>query len=192
MTFVMVNPTRKPVGLKVLLDWALSSISLFALCDRIQAGEPTVSLESSVIEDAITDDDREHWSFQPLLRPSLPVVVDSEWPRTPMDLFVLSDWERKQLPIPQLASRNVVLRRLKFDLLGLPPTLDEIVAFEQDTAPGAYERQVDSMLASPAYGERWAQYWLDLARFAETDGFEHDRVRSNAWMYRQWVVDSLN
>ncbi len=173
-----------------LLQSGLSFILIGSLTSL--ATEPDSSRESNIAEVAITEDDREHWSFKPIAHPPLPVVIASEWPTTAVDLFVLKDRERKQLPTPTLANRNVILRRLKFDLLGLPPTPDEVLAFEQDPAPDAYERLVDSILASPAYGERWAQYWLDLARFAETDGFEHDRVRSGAWKYRQWVVDALN
>src|SRR5205814_5757700 len=79
-----------------------------------------------------------------------------------------------------------------FDLLGLPPTPDELVAFEMEPSPDAYERLVDRLLASPAFGERYAQHWLDLARFAETDGYEHDKVRAQAWRYRDWVIAALN
>ena len=89
-------------------------------------------------------------------------------------------------------SRPTLLRRLSFDLTGLPPTPEELAAFESDKPPDAYERLVDRLLACPAYGERWAQHWLDLARFAETDGFEHDKVRPQAWKYRDWVIAALN
>jgi hypothetical protein len=143
-------------------------------------------------ENPILDSDREHWSFQPIKRPKLPKVEQVNWPQTAIDSFILHKLEqRKLMPMPP-ADRNTLLRRLKFDLLGLPPTPAELLEFEQDDATDAYPRLVDRWLDSPAYGERWAQYWLDLARFAETDGFEHDKVREDAWRYRQWVIDALN
>ena len=85
-----------------------------------------------------------------------------------------------------------LIRRLSFDLTGLPPSLDEVDRFTEDRRPNAYERLVDRMLATPEYGQRWAQHWLDLARFAETDGYEHDKIRETAWQYRDWVIQSLN
>ena len=90
------------------------------------------------------------------------------------------------------ADRRTLARRLYFDITGLPPTPADVQSYLEDRAPDAYERLVDRLLASPAYGQRWAQCWLDLARFAETDGFEHDQVRAEAWKYRDWVVDALN
>ena len=105
---------------------------------------------------------------------------------------MFAEWQTKQLaPLP-CAGRAALIRRLTFDLTGLPPTPAEVDAFAEDASPDAYERVVDRLLASPAYGERYAQHWLDLARFAESDGFEHDLVRPNAWRYRDWVIDALN
>ncbi|MBL8848135.1 MAG: DUF1553 domain-containing protein [Planctomycetaceae bacterium] len=109
-----------------------------------------------------------------------------------MDRFILVRLEEQALsPLPE-ADRATLLRRVTFDLTGLPPTPAELDAFQEDRAPGAYERVIDRLLASPAYGERWAQHWLDLVRFAETDGFEFDHERPNAWRYRDWVVAALN
>jgi len=143
-------------------------------------------------EDPITTDDREHWSFQPLQRPAVPDVNDAGWCRTPVDRFILSELEERGLqPMPP-ADRQALLRRVTYDLTGLPPTPEELQSFLADDQPGAYQRIVDQLLASPAYGERWGQHWLDLARFAETDGFEHDHVRPNAWRYRDWVIEALN
>jgi hypothetical protein len=143
-------------------------------------------------EDPIRESDREHWSFQPLVRPEVPEVVDTGWCTTPVDRFILHELEQRDLqPMPQ-ADRGTLLRRVTFDLTGLPPTPKERQAFLDDDRPGAFERLVDRLLASSAYGERWGQHWLDLARFAETDGFEHDHVRPNAWRYRDWVVEAMN
>ena len=119
-------------------------------------------------------------------------VADEEWGRNGIDQFVLAKFQEKKASPGAEASRAMLLRRLSFDLTGLPPTLDEMEAFAKDESPDAYERLVDRLLASPNYGERWGQHWLDLARFAETDGYEHDLVRKEAWRYRDWVVGALN
>jgi hypothetical protein len=117
--------------------------------------------------------------------------VDVAWIRNPIDRFVLARLEREGLrPAPE-ANRETLIRRVSLDLIGLPPTLAEVDAFLADTSPDAYERVVDRLLASPHYGERWARPWLDLARYADTNGYEKDRRRS-AWMYRDWVIDALN
>lgn len=147
-------------------------------------------------EYAITDDDREHWSFQPLTRPPLPevsreAVVRGEV-RGAIDHFIAAEFERRGLrPLPR-ADRRTLIRRVTYDLTGLPPKPAEVEAFLADPAEDAYERLVDRLLASPAHGEHAAQFWLDLARFAETDGFEHDKVRAGAWRYRDWVIDAFN
>ena len=143
-----------------------------------------------LVEPPITPADRDYWAFKPLSRPSLP-ETDGDG-TSPIDGFILARLKREGiLPLPE-ADRLTLLRRVTFDLTGLPPSPDEIAAFLADNAPDAYEHVVDRLLASPAYGERWAQHWLDLARFAETDGFEHDKVRPDAWRYRDWVIDALN
>jgi hypothetical protein len=145
-----------------------------------------------VSESPITDADRDHWSFLPLVRPDVPAVNDVGWVENSIDRFILARLERKELtPQPQ-ADRVTLIRRVTFDLTGLPTTPEEVAAFAADNSPDAYSRLVDRLLASHQYGERWAQHWLDLARFAETDGFEHDNVRPNAWRYRDWVIDALN
>jgi hypothetical protein len=145
-----------------------------------------------IVETPITEVDREHWAFQPIVRPKLPGVKATAWSRNAIDTFVLAKLEKEGLAPTHEASRMTLLRRLSFDLRGLPPAPDELAAFTNDERPDAYERLVDRLLASPQYGERWAQHWLDLARFAETDGFEHDKVRPQAWKYRDWVIAALN
>lgn len=142
-------------------------------------------------EPEITDADREHWSFTPLVRPAVP-TSDDGWLRNEIDSFILKKLSDAGLkPAPE-ATRVVLLRRLYFDLTGLPPTPEQIDEFLKDESLEAYERLVDRLLESVAYGERSAQHWLDLARFAETDGFEHDKLRPDAWMYRDWVIKALN
>ncbi len=143
-------------------------------------------------ETPLTSFDRSHWAFRPVVRPLPPSVTEASWCRTPIDHFILAPLEQRGLsPLPE-ADRYTLLRRVTYDLTGLPPTPDEIDRFLSDDSPDAYERVVDRLLASPAYGERWALHWLDLVRFAETDGFEHDHVRPEAWRYRDWVIAALN
>ncbi len=141
---------------------------------------------------ALTEADRAHWAFQPVVRPKLPVVKQAAWPKSPLDTFILAGLEAKGSSPAVPANREVLIRRVTLDLVGLPPTLAEIDAFVRDASPRAYETLVDRLLASPHYGERWGRHWLDLARFAESDGFEHDAARPNAWRYRDYVVRAFN
>ena len=143
-------------------------------------------------EPALTSLDRHHWSFEPLSRPPLPAVRATSWPHTPIDWFVQASLEQEGLSALPAADRITLIRRLSFDLCGLPPRPDQVAQFLADRSPAALERLVDRLLASPSYGERWGQRWLDLARFAETDGFEHDKVRGEAWRYRDWVIEAFN
>ena len=157
------------------------------------AAAPLSAEETDYQEPPITQTERQHWSFQPVVRGKLPEVADAKgWCRGGIDRFILLGLDEKKTPIGDVANRETLLRRLSFDLIGLPPTLEEMEAFTKDESPDAYERLVDRLLASPAYGERWGQHWLDLARFAETDGYEHDLVRKEAWRYRDWAVAALN
>jgi hypothetical protein len=133
-----------------------------------------------------------HWAF---VKPQRPVALEIRDPqsaiRNPIDAFVLARLEQEKLAASPEADRYTLIRRVSFDLIGLPPTPEEVDAFVNDPAPDAYERLVDRLLASPHYGERWARKWLDLARYADTNGYEKDRPRS-IWPYRDWVIDALN
>lgn len=149
-------------------------------------------LADEIREPLITDKDRSHWSFQSIQRPPLPELAEQAVARNPIDLFVLEKLEDKGLSLAPQADRETLIRRVSFDLIGLPPSPSEVDAFVNDPRPNAYDHLVDQLLGSPQFGERWAQHWLDLARFAESDGFEHDIVRKNAWRYRDWVVQALN
>ncbi len=146
----------------------------------------------TIDEQPITDSDRNHWSFRPLVRPPVPDVKTREWPSTPVDNFILSRLEADSISPVSAADRVTFIRRLSVNLRGLPPSPDEVADFIADSSPAADQHLIDRYLASPEYGERWAQHWLDLARFAETDGFEHDKVRHEAWRYRDWVIEALN
>jgi hypothetical protein len=132
------------------------------------------------------------WAFKPPVRPIVPVVANSTWGRNPIDAFVLAKLQAARIVPAVEADRATLLRRVTFDLTGLLPTPEEVTAFQGDSRPDAYERVVERLLASPHYGERWAQHWLDLARFAESNGYEGDRERPHAWRYRDYVVRSLN
>jgi hypothetical protein len=134
------------------------------------------------------------WSLQPLKQPPVPKLSPEEgrWCRTPVDAFIQAKLQEQKLaPAPE-AERRTLIRRLYFDLLGLPPTPEEIQAFVQDSAADAYERLVDRLLASPHYGERWARHWMDLVHFAETHGHDQDRIRPHAWRYRDYLIAAFN
>jgi len=134
--------------------------------------------------------DKNAWTWRTPARPSVPAVKNERWVRNPIDAFILAKLEAKNLPPAPEANRATLIRRLSFDLTGLPPTPKEIDAFVHDPAPDAYQKLVDRLLASPSYGERWAIHWLDLVRYAETDGFKADDPRPGAWRYRYYVIRS--
>ena len=136
-------------------------------------------------------DPRKHWAFTPPVRPALPEVKNSGWGRNEVDRFILARLEQEGLSPQREADRPTLLRRLSLDLTGLPPTWSEVESFVNDTAPEAYERQVDRLLASPHYGEHMARGWLDLARYADSNGYQVDLARS-IWPYREWVIQSFN
>jgi len=133
----------------------------------------------------------DHWAFHPPVRSQLPAVKNPGWPRTPVDYFVLARLEKEGLQPSVEADRITLLRRLSLDLIGLPPTIAEVDAFLADTSTNAFEQQVERLLASPHYGERWGRQWLDAARYADSNGYEKDRPRE-MWHYRDWVVNALN
>ncbi len=140
----------------------------------------------------VTIEDRQFWSFRPLKRPEPPAVKDTSWCRTPIDRFVLHRLEALEVaPNPDVDRRRLI-RRVAFTLTGLPPTPDEVERFVRDKSADAFERVVDHFLDSPHFGERWARHWLDLARFAESHGFEHDTDREHAYHYRDFLIKALN
>jgi len=134
----------------------------------------------------------DHWAFVAPRPQPLPAVKRSDWARQPLDRFILARLEKEGLgPSPE-AEKSALLRRVSLDLIGLPPTPEEQAAYLADSSPNAYEKQVDRLLASPRYGERWAALWLDLARYADSKGYEADRERPGVWPYRDWVIDAFN
>jgi cytochrome c553 len=138
---------------------------------------------------------RDHWSFQKVKAPAVPVVANAAWCRTPIDNFVMAKLETNHLEPNKEADKRTLIRRVTFDLIGLPPTEAEVQEFLADNSPDAWARVVDRLLASPHYGERWGRYWLDVARYADTKGDQPNREDPrypNAWTYRDYVVDAFN
>jgi hypothetical protein len=134
----------------------------------------------------------DHWAFIAPKPQPLPAVKRAGWVRRPLDQFILASLEKVGLETSPEADKSALLRRVSLDLTGLPPTFEEQAAFLADSSADAYEKQVDRLLASPRYGERWASLWLDLARYADTKGYEADRERPGVWPYRDWVIDAFN
>jgi hypothetical protein len=136
--------------------------------------------------------DPQHWSFQPMQNPSVPTVKDAAWPKSPLDHFILAKLEEAELKPAPPADRRTLIRRATFDLTGLPPTPEEVEAFLNDNQPDAFARLVDRLLDSPAYGERWGRHWLDVARYADSNGLDENVAHGNAWRYRDYVVAAFN
>ncbi|MEO6787526.1 MAG: PSD1 and planctomycete cytochrome C domain-containing protein, partial [Chthoniobacteraceae bacterium] len=165
----------------------------------IKMGAPDPRAEvAKVKRTGLTDSARAHWAYRLPARYAIPNNKNQQWCRTPIDAYILQKLEEKgMLPSPD-ADRETLLRRVTFDLTGLPPTYAEVEAFMNDTSPNAYEKVVDRLLASPAYGERWARHWLDTARYADTVGGPRNARRNkdyryaDAWTYRDWVVQAFN
>jgi len=145
--------------------------------------------------ESYTPRERSHWAYVKRGLPEVPAFADPaarSWVRNPIDAFVLERMKREGLQPSPVADRVTLIRRLYFDLTGLPPTPAEIEAFTRDKSPDAWSRLVDRLLESPLYGERWAQHWMDVVRYAESDGFEYDTHRNDAWRYRDYVIKALN
>ncbi len=148
----------------------------------------TALAQEQYTEPPLDESDREHWAFQPISEVEVPAASFGEWEQNPIDHFVGRKLKAAGLRPHPKADPRTLLRRLKFDLLGLPPPTEEVVNAEATD----FGTLIADLLSRPGYGERWGQHWLDLARFAETDGFEHDKTRPNAWKYRDWVIAALN
>ncbi len=172
-----------------LIPTGLLLAAIAAGLPRAAGDDPAVN---QVPERPITEQDRAHWSFRRPARPAVPAVKNTGAVCTPVDAFLLARIEAAGLAAAPGADRPTLLRRVTFDLTGLPPTPNALDEFLRDSRPDAYEHAVDRLLASPHYGERWAQHWLDVVRYAETNGYEADGERPHAWRYRDYVIDALN
>jgi len=177
----------------------LSPEQIAALAEWVKMGLPwpasaEVSSGPVTFEEKAAAARKTHWALQPVARPPLPRVKDASWAKSPLDIYVLARLEEKGLAPSPEADRHTLIRRLTFDLTGLPPTFDEVEAFVADTSPDAYERLVDRLLASPAHGERWGRHWLDVARYADTKGyaFAQERKYPYSYTYRDYVIGALN
>jgi hypothetical protein len=159
----------------------------FALVGR--ADEPQSPADYDAL---ITKSNREHWAFQAVRAPAVPLVRNAGWIRNPIDAFVLAPLEAKGWRSGDAAKPQALFRRMYLDLVGLPPTLEEQAAFLKDPSPGAFDALGDELLARPAYGERWGRHWLDLVRYAESNGYERDGAKPSVWRYRDYVIRSFN
>ena len=157
------------------------------LIDKAEVAKRAVKKPS-----APTDEDRNFWSFRPLGVFAPPAVKDGSWIRSPIDRFILAKLEEKALTPNAVTEKRTLIRRLTFDLIGLPPTPEQVEAFVADSRADAYERLVETLLEAPQYGERWARHWMDIARFAESHGYEQDYDRPFAYHYRDFLIKALN
>ncbi len=188
-------------GLEMPPDTPLKENEIAALTEWVRRGLPwpTVDGKSRTLEPGgkgITDADKQYWAFQPIKNPAVPDLKSQisnlkSQIRNPIDQFIVARLQADGFTPASEADRRTLIRRLTFDLTGLPPTPVEIAEFENDSRDDAYERLVDRLLDSPAYGERWARHWLDLVRYAESDGYRKDDYRPHAWRYRDYVVRSF-
>jgi mono/diheme cytochrome c family protein len=177
----------------------LSKSEVTALAAWIDAGLPWPGREGSDDSEITRDPRLDHWAWKPVVKPAVPDAIPAfaardgvERERNAIDFFIREKLAEKQLAPAAAADRATLIRRLSFDLTGLPPTPEQVQAFVADTDPQAYEKLVDRLLASPRYGERWARHWLDVVHYGDTHGYDKDKPRPNAWPYRDYVIRSLN
>ncbi|PYV19421.1 MAG: hypothetical protein DMG07_01890 [Acidobacteria bacterium] len=180
-----------PAEIAVLRDW----INQGAVWEGSEIAQPAGAAAVAIPgleEKEIPAEAREYWAFRPPRRPPVPRVKDADWARHPVDAFLAHGLEEKGLAPAPPADRATLARRAYLDLLGLPPSPEEVAAFVADASADAWEKLIERLLASPHYGERWGRHWLDVARYADSSGFEHDRDRPTAWRYRDYVIQSFN
>jgi mono/diheme cytochrome c family protein len=174
----------------------LSNEAIVHLTEWVKMGAPWPddTAKTDAASQSVAEVRRKHWAFQPVKKPSLPAVKKSDWVQTPIDAFVLAGLEAKGLAPAPAADRRILIRRVTQDLHGLPPTPEEVAAFEADRSPDAYARLIDRLLASPRYGERWGRHWLDVARYADSKGyvFNEERRYPFAYTYRDYVIRAFN
>lgn len=191
--------------MKSATRWLLACLFVGAICRGISAEKPPRLQKASGVTASdgtapqlrkppfqLTETDRTYWAFQPVHAPSIPKLRKASPGLQPIDAFLLDKLESAGLHLNPSASPREKVRRLFFDLWGLPPSIEDISTFEKDPSPAAWERLVDRLLSSPRYGERWARHWLDLVRYAESNGYERDGAKPFAWRYRDYVIQSFN
>jgi hypothetical protein len=168
-------------------DARLTASEVADLASWVKSGAPFPAAAKTA-----TADPAKHWAFRPVADPAAPAVKDSAWPKSDLDRFVLAKLEEAGLQPAPPADKRTLLRRATFDLTGLPPTPEEIDTFLKDESPDAFAKVVERLLASPAYGERWGRHWLDVARYADSNGLDENTAHGNAWRYRDYVIASFN
>jgi mono/diheme cytochrome c family protein len=191
---LLIQAVRRTGDLKMPPDDTLRPDEVAGLVEWVRQGAqwPAESVKSSIRTGPILSEDRQFWSFRPLAHAAPPDVRDRSWPRTPVDRFILARLERESLRPAAAADRRTLIRRVTFDLTGLPPSPAEVEAFVADRSSGAYSKVVDRLLASPSYGERWGRHWLDVVRYADTAGETADFPVREAYRYRNYVIASFN
>ncbi|HEY1336875.1 MAG TPA: PSD1 and planctomycete cytochrome C domain-containing protein [Bryobacteraceae bacterium] len=200
---LLIQAVRQTGALKMPMGGKLKPDEVEALAAWVRAGavwpeSPAGAVTAKSGEYVITPQQRAFWSYQPLRKPAVPEVKDASWPKNEIDRFLLARLEKEGLKPAPAAGRRTLLRRASLDLIGLPPTPEEVEAFEKDQSPDAFANVVDRLLASPQYGERWGRMWLDVARYGEDDYRSLDPQRRgynpypNAYLYRDWVVQAFN
>jgi hypothetical protein len=185
------KPQPNPAKRAALQDW-LTQLMAHSAASRSVAGSTVAGPKLRSGKFSISDADRHYWAFQPVERPVPPRVSRPAGIKNSIDAFVLARLERKKLSMNPPATPRELVRRASFDLLGLPPTPEEVAAFEKNPTDAGWEKLLDRLLASPHYGERWGRHWLDLVRYAESNGYERDGEKPNAWRYRDYVIESFN
>src|SRR5467141_397595 len=198
---LMIQAVRQTGELKMPKGGKLTPEEVQSLTDWVKMGAPWPRSKPTItaargMQFKISPEQRSFWSFKPLKMPATPSVKNGHWARTAIDKFVLAKLESQGIAPSPTADRRTLIRRATFDLTGLPPTPEEIEAFEKDRSPQGFEKVVDRLLASPRYGERWGRHWLDIARYAETTGDRGGGARLAvypfAWTYRDYVIDAFN
>lgn len=170
-------------------DEKLSDRQIATLTEWVRQGAPYPASAAGMKE---RNRDPNHWAFQPARDPAVPATKNTTWAQTGLDYFVLARLESAGLVSAAAADRRTLIRRVTFDLTGLPPTPEEVEAFLADAGEGSYSRLVERLLASPAYGERWGRHWLDVARYADSNGLDENVAHGNAWRYRDYVIEAFN
>ena len=171
----------------------MAVIAVQAACAALAAADAPLLTE--VTPQHIEQMRQTHWAFQPVQRPQVPAVQDGSWISTPVDAFVLAKLEAAGVKPSPKADRHTLIRRAYFDMIGLPPTYEQVQAFVNDTSADAWSKVVESLLSSPHYGERWARHWLDVARYADTSGYVGGGGNNRyafAWTYRDYVIRAFN
>ena len=190
----LVVAVRRAGELKMPPDKPLDARKVAALARWVMLGAPWPEAKP-LAERADHSRSENHWAFRPVKEPTPPPVRDAEWVHSPIDRFILAKLEAEKLTPSPPADRRTLIRRATYDLLGLPPTPEEVDAFVRDESPDAYAKLIDRLLARPQYGEHWGRHWLDVARYADTKGYVYareERFWVHAWPYRDWVIRSLN